>query len=122
MGCLPCGRRDSSSQITTLETDLDAFCPNMPAVAAGTNAAAAAAAGGGGGSGGGSGGAGSGHNPKRRRSSLAQLTDILREFSGVSGGSKEKEKSKEKPHPPHSSASGYDETLKFYRLPFVSLG
>ena len=100
MGCLPCGRRDSSSQITTLETDIDAFCPNMPAVAAGTHAAAAAAAGGGSRGGGPQGG--SGHNPKRRRSSLAQLTDILREFSGVSS-SKEKEKAKEKPHPPTMS-------------------
>eukprot|EP00094_Tigriopus_californicus_P006871 TCALIF_06618-PA protein Name:"Protein of unknown function" AED:0.57 eAED:0.59 QI:288/0.46/0.5/0.71/0.76/0.71/14/0/822 len=58
LGCVSAGRRDSSSQITTIETTLDDF--GAPPSASVT---------------------------KRRRSSLAQLTDLLKELGS---GSKDK--------------------------------
>ncbi len=77
LGCLSAGRRDSSAQITTIES-FDDYSSNAggsgPASSSGAGAADGAKS-----------------VSKRRRSSLAQLTDLLRDLSG--GGSRDKSSS-----------------------------
>ena len=74
LGCAPCGRRDSSAQITTIETNLEDFCNHTGGVGCTANKVDSSSN---------SATVGS----KRRRSSLAQLTDLLRDL-----GSKDKDK------------------------------
>ena len=83
LGCAPCGRRDSSAQITTIETStMDDFCssghhgPNCAQQQGGHQGGGGGQSQGGGSDSSTRGTAGS----KRRRSSLAQLTDLLREL------------------------------------------
>ncbi len=78
LGYLPGARRDSSAQITTIESfdDFSQGGGSGPGSSSGADKS-------------GSGAGGAGGTSKRRRSSLAQLTDLLRDL----GGSRDKEKS-----------------------------
>ena len=81
LGCAPCGRRDSSAQITTIETSLEDFC-----CGAGHHGPNCGQSGGVLGQGGPAGGDSSTRGTagsKRRRSSLAQLTDLLRDLGSA---------------------------------------